>query len=69
MVSISNETISNVLNKYIPHETIICDDQDPPWISKKVKKAIQEKNQLFSKVKSNIDNGTLEKAAMRTEQA
>ena len=28
-VNILNETISNVLNDYIPHETIICDDQDP----------------------------------------
>ena len=44
---------------YIPHETIICDDQDPPWINNKGKKAILEKNQRFSRVKSNIDNGTL----------
>ena len=59
MVNIFNETISNVLNNYIPHETIICNDQDPPWINNKVKKAIQEKNQHFSIVKSNINNGTL----------
>ena len=30
MDNIFNETISNVLENYIPHETIICDDQDPP---------------------------------------
>ena len=30
MVNIFNETISNVLNNYIRHETIICNDQDPP---------------------------------------
>ena len=59
MINIFNETISNTLNNYIPHETIICDDQDPPWINNKVKNAIQEKNQLFIRVKSNIDNGTL----------
>ena len=59
MVNIFNETISNVLNNYILHETIICNDQDPSWINNKVKKAIQEKNQLFSRVKSNINNGTL----------
>ena len=58
MVNIFSETISNVLNNYIPHETIICDDQDPPWINK-VKKAIKEKNQLFSRVKRNINNDTL----------
>ena len=38
MVNIFNETISNVLNNYIPHEAIICNDQDPPWINNKVKK-------------------------------
>ena len=30
MVNIFNETISNVLSNYIPHETLICDDQGPP---------------------------------------
>ena len=30
LVNIFNETISNVLNNYVTHETIICDDQDPP---------------------------------------
>ena len=47
IVNIFNETISNVLNNYIPHETIICNDQDPPWINNKVKKVIKEKNQLM----------------------
>ena len=59
MDNIFNETTSNVLKNYIPHETIICDDQDPPWINNKVKKAMQENYQLFSKVKSNSSNGTL----------
>ena len=30
-VSIFNETILNILSNYIPHETLICDDRDPPW--------------------------------------
>ena len=51
MVKIFIEAISNVLNIYIPHETIICDDQDPPWINNKLKKVIQEKNLLFIRVK------------------
>ena len=59
MVNIFNKTISNVLNNHIPQETLICDNQDPPWINNEVKKAIQKKNQLFSRVKSNISNGTL----------
>ena len=31
MVSIFNKTIKNILSNYIPHETITCDDKDPPW--------------------------------------
>ena len=30
MANIFNKTIHNILNNYIPHYTIICDDQDPP---------------------------------------
>ena len=29
-VSLSNKTLLNILNNYIPHETMICDDKDPP---------------------------------------
>ena len=59
MANILNETISNVLSNCIPHEAIICDDQDPQWINSKIKKVIQEKNQLFSRVKSNINDAVL----------
>ena len=64
MVNSFNETMSNVLNNYTPHETIIFDDQNLPLYSK-VKKAIQEKNQLFRRF--NINIVTLEKASMPTE--
>ena len=36
MVLLFNKTVKNVLSNYIPHETIICDDRDPPWINKNV---------------------------------
>ena len=31
-VSIFNETILNILCNYIPHETLVCDGKDPPWL-------------------------------------
>ena len=34
-------------SKIIPHETIICADRDPPWINKKIKKLMVEKNLAF----------------------
>ena len=47
-------------NSFANKDVLRCIDyQDPPWTNNKVKKAIQEKNQLFSRVKPNIDNVTL----------
>ena len=36
-VHLFNQTIKNNLCNLIPHETVICDDRDPPWISSKIK--------------------------------
>ena len=46
MVSLFNKTIKNVLSNYIPHETITCDDKDPPWFNKNIKQLIQEKQYM-----------------------
>ena len=64
MVYLFNKTIKNILSNYIPHETITCNDRDPPSINNKIKQLIQEisntyrncilssKNpQIFEKVK------------------
>ena len=47
MVFLFNRTIKNILSNYIPHEIIICDDRDPPWINNRVKELISEKNDAF----------------------
>ena len=39
-----NKTIKNIMSNYIPHEAIICDDRDPPWINKDIKQLILDKN-------------------------
>ena len=36
-VSIFNETILNVLSNFILHETLTCDDKDPPWFNYRIK--------------------------------
>ena len=38
IASVYNTTIKNILVNFILHETIICDDRDPPWINNKIKK-------------------------------
>ena len=44
MVSLFNRTIKNILPNYIPHETIICDDKEPPCFNNNVKELIKQKN-------------------------
>ena len=51
------------MTNFIPNETKIFNYPEPPWINKKVKAMIQEKNkidQLYLKNKSNISAKKLE---------
>ena len=41
--NIFNEIIINVLRHFIPHETVLYDDRDPPWFNNKIKSFICEK--------------------------
>ena len=34
----------NIIQNFIPHETIICGYRDPPWINEEIKKLMIEKN-------------------------
>ena len=43
-IHLFNQTIKNILFNFIPHETVTCDDQHPPWINNKIKGLIQKKN-------------------------
>ena len=47
MISLFNKTIESILSNYIPHETITCDDKDPPWFNKNIKQLIHEKNNTY----------------------
>ena len=46
-ISIFNETILNIMTNFIPHETKIFNDREPPRINNKVKTIIQEKNKIY----------------------
>ena len=50
-VSIFSSTILNILSNFIPHETINCDDKDPP-----IKFLIQEKKDTFNKYRKSKNN-------------
>ena len=50
--SIFSNIISNILNDYIIHETKICDDRHPPWMTTKTKELISQKNELYSRIEN-----------------
>ena len=56
-----NKTILNILSNFIPHETITCDDRDPPWLNKKIKSLIYEKNTAFKKFRCNRNNSFIKR--------
>ena len=39
-VLIFNKTF-NILSNFIPHEVLVCDDKDPPWLNAKIKTLIK----------------------------
>ena len=55
-VYLFNKTIKNIVYNYIPHETIICNDRDPPWINKNIKKFINDKNHAYKCYRQNENN-------------
>ena len=50
-VCIFLNTVFNILNNYIPHETKIYDNRDPPWMTTKIKELISQKDKLYSLIK------------------
>ena len=61
MVSVFNATTKNIMTNFIPHETIIYDDRDPPWINNRIKKLIHERNNLYKVYRINNDPQIFEK--------
>ena len=60
-VVIFNNTILNILSNFVSHETIVCDDKDPPWFNNKIKMLIQAKNAGFNNFHNNNGNSELKR--------
>ena len=58
-VDIFNRTILNILSNFISHETIVCNDKDPPWFNNRIKTLIKEKNVTYKIFRHNKDNPNL----------
>ena len=39
-VAIFSDTLMNIMQNFVPNETIICNNRDPPWINKEIKQLI-----------------------------
>ena len=53
---------------FIPHETIICDDRDPPWINNRIKQLIYERNSLYKVYRISNDPQIFEKLTFLQEK-
>ena len=53
-----SKTIKNIVSSNIPHETNICNDRDPPWINKNIKKLISDKNHAYTFHRQNEINSS-----------
>ena len=42
MIFLFNRTIEIILSNYIPHEIIICEDRDSPWVNIRVEELIRK---------------------------
>ena len=47
MVSSFSQTIINILCNFIPHEVVLFDDRDPPWMNQEIKKNHSGKEKHF----------------------
>ena len=56
MVFLFKKTIKNIFSNFIPHETVTCEDRDPPWINNNIKQLIQEKNNTYRSYILNDNN-------------
>ena len=54
-VFLFSETILNIIRNFIPHEVVTCDDRDPPWMTRLIKKAIKDKNLFYQRFVENTD--------------
>ena len=64
---IFSNTVLNILDNYIPHETKICDDCDPPWMTTKIKELISQENKLHFRIKKR-NNSSLNKQLLHSLQ-
>ena len=68
MVSVCNTFIKNIMANFIPHETIIYDDRDPPWINNRITQLIYERNSLYKVYRISNDPQIFEKLTFLQEK-
>ena len=64
-LSLFNKTILNILNNYIPHETIICGDKDSRWFTSWIKLLIENKDKIRKNYERFKSNGQLHRKLNR----
>ena len=46
-MSVLTNTIVNIMSNFVPSDTVLINDRNPPWINSKIKRLIREKNLFY----------------------
>ena len=55
-VNLFNKSIKNIILTYIPHETSVCNDRDPPSINKNIRELIHDKSHAYKSYHQDKNN-------------
>ena len=67
-IKIINKTVLNFLSNFIPHEVIVYDDKDPPWLNGKMELSIHKKLRTYNAYRKNIGNSQLRESLSSLQQ-
>ena len=57
-IEIFNEVLLNIFSNYCPSKKITCNDNEPPWLTDKIKRMICLKDDAFKHFQSRNEDGT-----------
>ena len=46
-IKLFNDTLINIFSNFCPYKTIVCNDNEPPWLTDEIKEKIREKDIAF----------------------
>ena len=51
-----NDVLVNIFSNFCPSKIITCNDNDPPWLTDKIKRMTQDKDEAYRRLKLNNED-------------